>query len=170
MEKLKYSERVYDKGAGKTYDMLIKCTLPALFMGALQVGLINSGLLFSFGTLPTWAGILLMGITIIYIIPGIFILPTVWFLRSGKTRKLKHSFVEVSSKAVDYYQVVEVTASEVTANRFSASQVKKVEEVKGNMVVTGNVIDHSTGKHYKQLEIPIAFENMDKIRQLARYR
>ncbi|MDO5455789.1 MAG: hypothetical protein Q4F25_02615 [Eubacteriales bacterium] len=170
MERLSFDASAFEKGAGRMYEKLIRFTLPALILGALQIGLINSGLLYSFETIPTWAGVLFMGVTIVYIIPGIFILPTVWFLRSGKTRKLRESFVLVGNRSVEYHQATNVTAAEIDMSTYSVTQIKKIEETGDKLILFGKVTEKETGSHYHQLEIPKAFSDMDKIQQVARYR
>ena len=170
MEKLIYDEHVYEKGAGSLYEILIKATFPGLIIGALQVGFVNFGLLTSFENIPAWAGLILMGVTIIYVVPCLFILPVSWFLRYSKSHKLEKSFVMVGTRNLEYHQAVSVTAMETIIDVYEVSHVNKIEKQKRKYILYGKVTDKNTGENWNQLEIPVAFKNMDKIERIARYR
>ena len=93
MEKLVFDYDVFEKGAGRIYQILIYCTLPALFLGVAMIAIINSGGMTHFGDYPDWVKMIFMLIVAIYVVPSLFILPTVWMLRSWKTSALKESYI-----------------------------------------------------------------------------
>ena len=93
MEKLSYNYEVFESGAGRIYTILSRASMPALILGVALMMTINSGMFTGFANLPDFVKILFMAVIILYIVPGIFVFPTVWMLRSWKTRSLKNCYV-----------------------------------------------------------------------------
>ena len=145
MEKLRFSDSVFEAGAGRIYEILIKISAPALFAGILVIAVINTGMMTQVSTYPEWMKVILLGIIMVYVVPGLFIFPTVWMLRSWKTRDLRDSYV-------------------------MAGQIKKVEEGPRKYTIIGNIVEKGSGVKSAELEIPKAYENMDLIKRAARYR
>ena len=145
MEKLSYNYEVFESGAGRIYTILSRASMPALILGVALMMTINSGMFTGFANLPDFVKILFMAVIILYIVPGIFVFPTVWMLRSWKTRSLKNCYVMAGRKSV-------------------------VEETKRKYIIYGNVLEKATGHQSGELEIPKAFDNMENIKRAARYR
>ena len=170
MEKLSYNYEVFDSGAGKYYTILSRASMPALILGVLLMMSINSGMFTGFANLPDYVKILFMVLIIVYIVPGIFVFPTAWMLRSWKTRSLKNCYVMAGKKSVEYHKISDQTISSKAENVYVATQIKKVEEKKSKYIIHGNVVEKSTGHQSGELVIPKAFDNMELIKRAARYR
>ena len=170
MEKLRFSDSVFEVGAGRIYEILIKISAPALFAGILVIAVINTGMMTQVSTYPEWMKVILLGIIMVYVVPGLFIFPTVWMLRSWKTRDLRDSYVMAGKKSVEYHKIVEKTAKEMKENVYVATQIKKVEEGPRKYTIIGNIVEKGSGVKSAELEIPKAYENMDLIKRAARYR
>lgn len=170
MERLQYDNHVFEEGAGRTYRKFINYSLPALLLGAAEIGLLNSGVMSNLGDYPVVLQWIFMLITVIYVIPGIFIMPTAWFLRSGKTRLLRESYILAGSRYIEFHKVVSKSTAGIRENVYVCTQIKKVEEEKKCYVVTGHVTEKNTGNESSELEIPKAFSDMDKIEKAARYK
>lgn len=170
MEKLSYNYEVFDSGAGKNYTILSRASMPALILGVLLMMSINSGMFTGFANLPDYVKILFMVLIIVYIVPGIFVFPTAWMLRSWKTRSLKNCYVMAGKKSVEYHKISDQTISSKAENVYVATQIKKVEEKKSKYIIHGNVVEKSTGHQSGELVIPKAFEKMEVIKRAARYR
>ena len=170
MEKLPYSYDVFESGAARIYSILIKVSLPSLIVGVLLMGTINSGLFTGFANLPNIVKILFMAVVVLYVVPGLFVFPTAWMLRSWKTRSLKNCYVMAGRRSVEYHKISDQTVSSKAENVYVATQIKKVEETKSKYIIYGNVQERWTGNLSGQLEIPKAFENMELIKRAARYR
>ena len=99
MEKLSYNYEVFESGAGRIYTILSRASMPALILGVALMMTINSGMFTGFANLPDFVKILFMAVIILYIVPGIFVFPTVWMLRSWKTRSLKNCYVMAGRKS-----------------------------------------------------------------------
>ena len=41
MEKLRFSDEVFEKGAGRIYELLVRISMPALVVGVLVIAVIN---------------------------------------------------------------------------------------------------------------------------------
>ncbi len=169
MEKLEFSQLVFEKGAGKIYYTLNTISMPAMVFGVLEVALINSGGLARFADYPDWVKILFLAITVVYVIPSLFIFPTAWMLRSWRKSDLEGNYILVGSKSLEYHKLAN-TLGDRRENIYAATQIKKVEETKTKMIIKGNIVEKSTGNKSDELEIPIAFANMERIKKLARYR
>ncbi len=170
MEKLKYSSDVFYSGAGRIYQLLINISMPAMVAGVMVIALINSGGMKQFGEYPDWVKLLFLLLIALYVVPCLFIFPTVWMIRTWKTRNLRESYVMVSNRSVEYHKIADQTVSSMTENVYIATQIKKVEETKRKYIISGNVVETATGNKSNVLEIPVAFENMERIKRAARYR
>lgn len=170
MEKLLFSNMIFEEGAGRTYRILINYSLPALIFGAMEIAVLNTSFGSNLDNYPVWLEWLFLLVTICYVIPGIFIMPTAWFLRSGKTRLLRESCVMVSAKSVEYHKVVSKSTSGARESVYVCTQIRKVEERKKDYLVIGRVQEKNSGNQYSELSIPKAFKDMEKIRRAARYR
>lgn len=169
MEKLVFDYEVFEKGAGRIYQILIYCTLPAMFIGVAMVAIINSGGMTKFGEYPDWFKLIFMLIIAVYVVPSLFILPTVWMLRSWKTSTLKESYVLAGKKSVEYHKIVEKTATGMKENVYVATQIKKVEDAGRKYIIKGNIKEQATGIASNELVIPKAYTNMDSMKRAARY-
>ena len=109
MEKLSYNYEVFESGAGRIYTILSRASMPALILGVALMMTINSGMFTGFANLPDFVKILFMAVIILYIVPGIFVFPTVWMLRSWKTRSLKNCYVMAGRKSVEYHKISDQT-------------------------------------------------------------
>lgn len=170
MEKLKFDYDVFEDGAGKIYKILIRCTMPALIIGVLLIAVINTGLMTRFAESPDWVKILFMIAIIIYVVPSLFIFPTVWMLRSWKTSALRESYVMAGKRSVEYHKIVDKTSKSAKENVYVATQIKKVEDTGRKYIIIGNIRELSTGNVSGELEIPKAYERMETIQRAARYR
>lgn len=170
MEKLSYNYEVFDSGAGKYYTILSRASMPALILGVVLMMTINSGMFTGFASLPDFVKILFLALVIVYIVPGIFVFPTTWMLRSWKTRSLKNCYVMAGKKAVEYHKISDQTVSSKAENVYVATQIKKVEETKTKYIIHGNVLEKYSGNQSGELVIPKAFDNMELIKRAARYR
>ena len=170
MEKLSYNYEVFDSGAGKYYTILSRASMPALILGVVLMMSINSGMFTGFANLPDYVKILFMVLIIVYIVPGIFVFPTAWMLRSWKTRSLKNCYVMAGKKSVEYHKISDQTISSKAENVYVATQIKKVEETKRKYIVKGNIQETATGNVSTELVIPKAFDRMELIKRAARYR
>ena len=158
MEKLSYNYEVFESGAGRIYTILSRASMPALILGVALMMTINSGMFTGFANLPDFVKILFMAVIILYIVPGIFVFPTVWMLRSWKTRSLKNCYVMAGRKSVEYHKISDQTISSKAENVYVATQIKKVEETKRKYIIYGNVLEKATGHQSGELEIPKAFD------------
>lgn len=170
MEKLVFDYEVFEKGAGRIYQILIYCTLPAMFIGVAMVAIINSGGMTQFAQYPDWVKMIFMLVIAVYVVPSLFILPTVWMLRSWKTSTLKESYVLAGKKSVEYHKIVEKTATGMKKNIYVATQIKKVEDTGRKYIIKGNIKEQATGNTSSELVIPKAYAGMEKIARSARYR
>ena len=170
MEKLRFSDEVFEKGAGRIYELLIRISMPALVVGVLVIAVINGGLLTQTAGLPDAVKMLFLILIVIYVVPSLFIFPTVWMLRSWKTRDLRDSYVLAGKKSIEYHKIVDKTVKETTENVYIATQIKKVEETKTKYIIHGNILEKYTGNQSGELVIPKAFDNMELIKRAARYR
>ena len=170
MEKLSYNYEVFDSGAGKYYTILSRASMPALILGVVLMMSINSGMFTGFANLPDYVKILFMVLIIVYIVPGIFVFPTAWMLRSWKTRSLKNCYVMAGKKSVEYHKISDQTISSKAENVYVATQIKKVEETKTKYIIRGNILEKYSGTQSGELVIPKAFDNMELIKRAARYR
>ena len=134
------------------------------------MGNLNSGLFTGFAALPDIVKILFMAVVVLYIVPGLFVFPTAWMLRSWKSRSLKNCYVMAGKKSVEYHKISDQTVSSKGENIYVATQIKKIDETKTKYIINGNILEKATGKQSGELEIPKAFENMERIKRAARYR
>ena len=144
--------------------------MPSMIMGVLLMMTINSGLFTGFANLPDYVKILFLAVIVLYVIPGIFVFPTAWMLRSWKTRSLKNCYLMAGKKMVEYHKISDQTISSKGENVYVATQIKKVEETKTKYIIHGNVLEKYTGNQSGELVIPKAFDNMELIKRAARYR
>jgi hypothetical protein len=170
MEKLSYNYEVFEAGAGRIYTILSRASMPALILGVALMMTINSGMFTGFADQPDFVKVLFMAVIVLYIIPGIFVFPTTWMLRSWKTRSLKNCYIMAGKKSVEYHKISDQTISSKAENVYVATQIKKVEETKRKYIIYGNVLEKATGHQSGELEIPKAFDKMETIKRAARYR
>ena len=170
MEKLRFSDEVFEKGAGRIYELLIRISMPALVVGVAIIAVINGGLLTQTAGLPDAVKILFMILIVIYVVPSLFIFPTAWMLRSWKTRDLRDSYVLAGKKSIEYHKIVDKTVKETTENVYIATQIKKVEETDRKYTVIGSILEKNSGVRSTELVIQKAYENMELIKRAARYR
>jgi len=170
MEKLRFSDEVYEKGAGRIYELLIRISMPALVVGVLVIAVINGGFLTQTAGLPDAVKMLFLILIVIYVVPSLFVFPTAWMLRSWKTRDLRDSYVMAGKKSVEYHKIADKTVKETTENVYIATQIKKVEETDRKYTVIGNILEKNSGVRSTELVIPKAYENMELIKRAARYR
>lgn len=170
MEKLKFSNEVFEAGAGKIYDLLIRISMPALALGVAVIAVINAGLLTQTADYPDALKYLFLLVIVLYVVPMLFVFPTAWMLRSWKTRDLRDNYVLAGNKAVEYHKIVDKSSAHATENVYVATQIKKVEEGPRKVTVIGNIVEKGSGVKSSELVIPKAFENMELIRRAARYR
>ena len=169
MEKFGFNQLVFEKGAGKIFYTLNTFSMPAMVFGVLEIALINSGGLTQFADYPDWVKIMFLMITVVYVIPSLFIFPTAWMLRSWRKSALQNNYILIGSKSLEYHMLAN-TLGDMRENIYVATQIKKVEETRNNMIIKGNIVEKATGNKSDELKIPIAFDGMDKIKRLARYR
>lgn len=170
MEKLKFSFDVFYGGAGRIYQILINCSMPAMVFGVLEIAIINTGGMTQFASYPTWLKTLFLLVNVCYVVPSLFVFPTAWMLRSFKKSSLKNCYVLAGKKSVEYHKITDTTPGEMKENVYKATQIKKVEETKGKYIVKGNIQETTTGNVSSELVIPKAFDRMDLIERAARYR
>ena len=170
MEKLRFSNEVFEAGTGRIYELLIKITFPAMLAGILLIALINTGLLARIAGAPEWAKTLFILLIVVYVVPGLFVLPTVWMLRSWKIRDMRESYILAGKKSIEYHKASGRMTGVGAEKVYTVTQIKKVEEDPRKLTVIGNVLEKGSGVTSSQLVIPKAFENMDLIRRAARYR
>ncbi len=170
MEKLNFSNDVFESGAGRIYSILMKISLPSLIIGVLLMGAINSGLFTGYENLAKPVKVLFMAVVVLYVVPGFFVFPTTWMLRSWKTRSLKNCYVMAGRKSVEYHKILDQAVGSQMENVYVATQIKKIDETKTKYIIKGNILEKSSGKQSGEVEIPKAFENMELIMRAARYR
>ena len=169
MQTLKYDSDVFDEGNGWIYRKAMAVTIPGLLLAALEMGLINAGVL-SESRVPAPVLKLILVITVIYVIPSVFAFPTAWFLSFGKTRLHRESWIELYKKKIVYHKAVSMTMGKPRFTVFSVTQLRKVEAKRGEYILYGSVTNETQGGSGGELKIPVAFENMQAIRDMARYR
>ena len=121
MEKLSYNYEVFEAGAGRIYTILSRASMPALILGVLLMMTINSGMFTGFANLPEFVKVLFLAVVVLYIIPGIFVFPTAWMLRSWKSRSLKNCYVMAGKKSVEYHKISDQTISSKAENIYVAT-------------------------------------------------
>lgn len=164
---LTFDRGVYRRNAGRVYALLQKITFPGLLIGLFQVALMNTGMI-DFNNQPRGVFYAAMAVMFIYIIPSIFILPTSWFLSSGRTRLLKESYVEVHRRReLIYHRAVRVTMGEPEMQRIRVRNIRKVTKTKRKYVIVGDVQNLESGESDRELNLPIAFTDMEKIKSFG---
>lgn len=169
-QKLYYDNNVFEEGAGHGYRIGMNISLVLMFIGVLEIALLNANVI-KLASYPVWLQNLFILLTIILIIPGIAAFGLIWFFRAGKTRLLKESYIEISGKNLIYHKCTRKTGqTDVQLIDFRATDIRKVEEKRGSMIVRGQVQNITYGGTLDGLRIPKAFQNMDEVQRLARYR
>lgn len=168
MRTLAFDNTVYEDGSGWIYKKIMGLTLPGLILATLEVALINTGLL-NMESVPAAVLKLIGLLTVIYIIPSVFAFPTAWFLSYGKTRLYKSGSIDLYKKKIVYHQVVSLTMATPRIVDWSVAQLKRVEKKRGYYILHGAVTNETAGGSDSQLKIPVAFENMHLISEMARY-
>lgn len=169
MRTLGYDANAYDEGNGWIFRKIMTYSIPGLILAALEMGLINAGML-SGDKVPSAALNLILIITVIYVIPSVFAFPTAWFLSWGRTRLYKESKIELYKKKIVYHKAVSMTLGKPRYNVFSVAQLRKVEVKRGKYILHGAVTNETSGGSSGEITIPVAFENMKAICEMARYR
>ena len=168
MKTLEFDGAVYDRGDGRILRLIMNLTLPGLALAALEMALINSGVLKT-GALPEAALKLIGFLTVAYVMPSVFVFPTAWFLSSGKTRLYRHSTIDLYKKKLVYHKAISLTMGKPRCQVYSVTQLRRVEEKPRCYLLRGTVVNETTGLTGKELKIPVAFENMHWISEMARY-
>ena len=169
MRTLVYDEAVFDAGNGWIFRRIMNLSLPGLILAALEVALINTGLL-QMDAVPSIALKLIGILTVLYVIPSVFAFPTAWFLSSGRTRLYKPSTIDLYKKNLVYHKAVSLTMSKPRFVVYSVTQLRTVEVKRGQYILHGTVTNETSGGNQSTLAIPVAFENMHWISEMARYR
>lgn len=169
MRTLVYDEAVFDAGNGWIFRRIMNLSLPGLILAALEVALINTGLL-QMDAVPSIALKLIGILTVLYVIPSVFAFPTAWFLSSGRTRLYKPSTIDLYKKKLVYHKAVSLTMSKPRFVVYSVTQLRTVEVKRGQYILHGTVTNETSGGNQSTLAIPVAFENMHWISEMARYR
>ena len=104
MRTLTYDGAVFDEGNGWIYRKIMNWTLPGLFLAAVEIGVINAGLLQAQGV-PSFMLKLLGVLTVVYVIPSVFAFPTCWFLSTGRSWLYKLSKIDLYKKKIVYHKV-----------------------------------------------------------------
>ena len=168
MRTLAYDANVFEEGNGWVFRKAMNLTMPGLLLAVIEVALINTGILQMDG-IPSIVLKLIGVLTVIYVIPSVFIFPTAWFLSSGRTRLLKESKIELYKKKLVYHKVETVTMAKPRYTVFSVTHLRLVEVKRGEYILHGGVTNDTSGGTGNELKIPVAFENMHLIREMARY-
>lgn len=169
MRTLAFDAGVFDEGNGWIYRRVMNWTLPGLILAALEVALINTGLLQMEGV--PQAALKLIGIvTVFYIIPSVFAFPTAWFLSTGRTRLYRHSTLDLYKKKLVYHRAISLTMGKPRYQVYSVTQLRTVEKRRGHYILHGAVTNETSGGSGSELKIPAAFEDMHLISEMARYR
>ena len=79
MRTLAYDANVFEEGNGWVFRKAMNLTMPGLLLAVIEVALINTGILQMDG-IPSIVLKLIGVLTVIYVIPSVFIFPTAWFL------------------------------------------------------------------------------------------
>ena len=169
MRTLTYDGAVFDAGNGWIYRKIMYWTLPGLFLAAVEIGVINAGLLQAQGV-PSFMLKLLGVLTVVYVIPSVFAFPTCWFLSTGRSRLYKLSKLDHYKKKIVYHKVESLIMSKPRYNVYSVTQLRKVEKKRGYYILHGAVTNDTNGGSSSELKIPVAFENMNLIAEMARYK
>lgn len=170
VQNLCYDNNVFEEGAGHGYRIGMNISLVLMFIGVIEIALLNANII-KLASFPVWLQNLFILLTIILVIPGIAAFGIIWFLRTGKTRLLKESYIEISGKTLIYHKCIRKTGqTDIQLIDFRATDIRKVEERPGSVIVRGQVQNITYGGTIDGLKIPKAFQNMDRVMQLARYR
>lgn len=169
MRTLTYNGGIFDEGNGWIFRKVMNWTFPGLLLAAAEIGLINAGIL-SEGKIPRPAMTVILIFTVIYVIPSVFAFPTAWFLSWGRTRLCRESWIDLYKKKIVYHKAVSMTMGKPRYVDFSVTQLRKVEVKRGEYVLHGAVTNETVGGSGGELKIPVAFENMQAIREMARYK
>ena len=169
MKTLSFDAVVYDVGNGWIFRKVMNVTLPGLILAALEMALINTGML-QMNNIPSVILKLIGIVTVIYIIPSVFAFPTTWFLSSGRTRLYKHSTIDLYKKKIVYHKADTLVMSKPRYTVYSVAQLRKVEVQRGYYILHGAVTNETSGGSGTELRIPVAFDNMERISEMARYR
>lgn len=169
MRTLNFDENVYSEGNGWFFRKVMSLSIPGLILAAFEIALINTGFL-SAGHVPSLALKLVSLLSVVYVLPSVFAFPTAWFLSSGRTRLYKNARIELYKKKIVYHKVLSLTMSKPRYAVYSVTQLRKVDARRGFYILYGTVTNETDGGNETELKIPVAFENMDLIRNMARYR
>ncbi|MDO5476905.1 MAG: hypothetical protein Q4F43_07320 [Eubacteriales bacterium] len=168
MRTLAFDQAVFDGGNGWIHHKVMRLTLPGLILAVLEIALINTGILQT-ADLPGIVLKLIGILTAIYVIPSVFAFPTAWFLSSGRTRLYKNCTIDLYKKKIVYHKAVSMTMGTPRFTDYSVTQLRTVETGRGYYVLHGAVTNETSGGGESTLRIPVAFENMHLIREMARY-
>ncbi len=165
---LAFDGHVYDEGAGWIYGKLISVTIWGLVLAALALAVINAG--FDLTKLPPFVYYLFLIAVVAFGIPSVFIFSTAFFLKQGQVRLLKESFVEVYDRKIVYNRCRRLTGVTPTFQKLLIEEIRAVEVTRRWFELTAKVLDEDTGVRTESVKIPVAFKDMEKVRQMARYR
>ena len=169
MRTLNFDENVYSEGNGRFFRKIMSLSVPGLILAAFEIAMINTGML-SAERVPSLVLKLIGLLTVVYVLPSVFAFPTAWFLSSGRTRLYKNARIELYKKKIVYHRVLSLTMSKPRYAVYSVTQLRKVDARRGFYILYGAVTNETDGGNESELRIPVAFENMNLIREMARYR
>lgn len=169
MRTLGFDNNVYDAGNGWIFRKISAITMPGLILAVLEIALINTGIL-NVSAVPPLVLRLIGLVTMVYVIPSVFAFPTAWFLSSGRTRLYRESSIDLYRKKLVYHKAVSMTMGKPRYTVYSVTQLRTVEVKRGYYILHGTVVNETAGGTGGELTIPVAFENMELIREMARYR
>ena len=164
---LMFDRDVYDDHAGLIYSRLMSVTIWGLILSALVLGFINSGIA-DISKWDTFGKVLFYAVVVLFGIPSIFIFPTAFFLKQGKIRLYKESFIEIYGDRIIYQKVPRITGNNITYEPMVVTGIKSVEPGTYSYLITGDVLNGNTGRKYDSVRIPNAFEDMDALTGLAK--
>lgn len=165
---LAFDGAVYDNGAGWLYGKIITVTVWGLVLSALALALINGG--FDLTKLPPFAYYLFLIAVVAFGIPSVFVFATTFFIKQGQIRLLKESFLEVYDRKIVYNRCKRLTGVTPVFQKLLIEDIKAVQVTRKNFELTASVLDEDTGARSDSVKIPVAFRDMEKVREKARYR
>lgn len=166
---LTFDRNIYDDNAGWIYSKLMSVTIWGLILSALALGLLRSSII-DVTAWPAAGRILFYIVLILFGIPSVFIFPTAFFLTQGKVRLYKESFIEIYRDKLIYQKVPRITLNTVSYEPMIVTNIHDVEAGRSAYTITGDVLNGNTGRKADSIKIPNAFESMEEIEKLARFR
>ncbi len=163
---LTFDKEVFDKGCGRIYSLLQKISFPGFLLAILELSVLNAGL--NLNNFSAGVFYLLMFVTIVYIVPSVFVLPTAWFMKSWKQKLMRESYVEMRDKELTFHKVTRFEKTGAVRTTIHCSEIYNVEKKGRNYLVEGKTSESAKGLKGRGVKIPIAFKNMEKLENLAK--